>query len=391
MRMTIVVSNVRGGGSTFAAVNWANAWAARGEQITIIAIHPQDGEGRDFPRHPAIHLLREDLGDKPVPGKWQAAGQIWHNLRRMRQLVRQSKPELVLSFDGPVNTRTLVACLGLRIPVVVMEQVHPAHYSFGLFWERCRRMVYPRAAALVNLTQAATEWCAKSFAVKRLATIPNPVLPPAARKLPSKKNTKRVVAAGRLVDQKRFDLLIEAFALIAAAHPDWRLTIYGEGPSRPALERQVEKNGLAGRITLAGWVENLSERMAEGEFFVLSSEYEGFGNVIVEAMAVGLPVVSFDCPSGPGDIIRHEVDGLLAPPLNIAALAAAMERLMDDDSLRARLSSRATEVLERFSLARTLKLWDAVIDETLISSDRNTRRGPGKQPFGAVKPKPGVR
>lgn len=365
MRMTVVVSNVRGGGSTFAAVNWANAWAARGEQVSIIAIFPGDGEGADFPRHPDIALHRVDLSDRPVRNKLQAAAQIWRNLARLRELVRLTRPEIVLCFDGPVNTRTLMACLGLRIPIVVMEQVHPAHYGFGRFWERCRRLVYPRAAALVNLTQAATNWCASRFAAKRLATIPNPVLPPPARKAPGQASSRLIVAAGRLVDQKRFDLLIGAFARVAAAHPDWRLAIYGEGPNRAGLARQIEGVGLTGRVCLAGWTEALPERLAEGDFFVLSSAYEGFGNVIAEALAVGLPVVSFDCPSGPSDIIRHEVDGLLVPPLDVAALAAAMDLLMADEALRARLAARAPEALERFSLARTLGLWDWLLAQTV--------------------------
>lgn len=365
MRLTIVVSNVRGGGSTFAAVNWANAWATRGESVSIIAILPDEGEGADFSRHPNITLHRVDLSDRPVRNTLQAALQIWKNSRLLRSLVHLTHPEVVICFDGPINTRTLLACTGMRVPVIVMEQVHPGHYSFGRFWERVRRIVYPRASAVVNLTQQATDWCREHFRLTRTATIPNPVLPPAVRKAPGQKSAKLVVAAGRLVDQKRFDLLIRSFGLLAAEHGDWDLVIYGEGPNRAALERLIEAVGCAGRITLPGWAENLTARMAEGDFFVLSSEYEGFGNVIVEAMAVGLPVVSFDCPSGPGEIIRHELDGLLVPPLDVPALAESMGRLMTDEALRARLAARAPEALERFSLARTLKLWDAVIGAAL--------------------------
>jgi GalNAc-alpha-(1->4)-GalNAc-alpha-(1->3)-diNAcBac-PP-undecaprenol alpha-1,4-N-acetyl-D-galactosaminyltransferase len=358
MRLTIVVSNVRGGGSTFAAVNWANAWAARGKTVSIVAILPDEGEGADFLCHQDITLHRVDLSDQPVHNKIQAAVQILRNLARLRKLIRQTNPEIVISFDGPINTRTLMACTGLRVPIIVMEQVHPGQYSFGRFWERMRRRVYPRAATVVNLTQQATEWSREHLGLTRTATIPNPVLPPPVRKTPNQATSRLVVAAGRLVDQKRFDLLIGAFALVSPAHPDWRLVIYGEGANRHLLEQQIQAAGLSGRISLPGWAKALSERMAQGEFFVLSSEYEGFGNVIVEALAVGLPVVSFDCPSGPGEIIRHEVDGLLAPPLDVPALAAAMGRLMADDGLRARFSARAPEALERFSLARTLGLWD---------------------------------
>jgi glycosyltransferase involved in cell wall biosynthesis len=187
-----------------------------------------------------------------------------------------------------------------------------------------------------------------------------PVIEPedmAQRRAPERRT---VVAAGRLVEQKRFDLLIEAFALTAEIHRDWDLIIYGEGEDRPDLEKLVADKGLAERIKLPGWTRSLSSKLARCDFFVLSSGYEGFGNVIAEAMAVGLPVVSFDCEAGPSDIIRHEVDGLLVPPLDVPALAGAMMRLMEDDAYRATLGRRAPEVLERFSLESTLALWDEV-------------------------------
>jgi len=373
VRLTIVVSNVRGGGSTFAAVNWANAWAARGETVHILAMFPDAGEGQDFPHRPDIALTRIDLADRPVAGKLGAAAQMWRNARRLRAALRETRPEVVISFDGPVNTRTLLACVGASFPVVVMEQVHPGQYSFGRFWERLRRLLYPRAAVLVNLTEAATQWSRAHFGVTRTATIPNPVLPPPRRREPEAAPTRLILSAGRLVDQKRFDLLIAAFALAAPAQPGWRLLIYGEGPNRAALEAQIAATGLAGRIALPGWANPLSEKLPEGEFFVLSSEYEGFGNVIVEAQSAGLPVLSFDCPSGPGEIIRHEVDGLLAPPLDVPALAAGMTRLMSDHGLRARLAARAPEALERFSMARTLELWDAVLAQAAPRAARGGR------------------
>ncbi len=361
MRLTVVVSNVRGGGSTLAAVTWANGWALRGHRVSILAILPDEGDGPDFPVREEIALTRIDLSDRPARNRFQAGARLLRNLLRLRLAVQRTRPEVVVAFDGPINTRTLLACLGLRAPVVVMEQTHPGQYHFGRFWERCRELVYPRAAALVNLTHAAAEWSAGHFRARRLAVIPNPVAPARAQADLRRGGPWTVVAAGRLVEQKRFDLLIRAFAKIAPRHPDWSLVIHGEGGLRPDLERLVEDSGLRGRVRLPGWTADLSAELAKGDLFALSSGYEGFGNVIAEALVAGLPVVSFDCPSGPAEIIRHEVDGLLVPPLDVDALAAALGRLMGDQDLRLRMGARAPEALERFSLESTLARWDDLL------------------------------
>ena len=359
INITLVIYNVRGGGSVLAALNWANAWAEAGHSVTVIVTHPHVGDGKDFFVHPLVKVVTKDIADRPVKTSFMALKQLLFGLLRLRNAVRASKPDVVISFDGPINVRTLMACAVMQVPIIIFEQVHPAQYSLGEFWGKWRRRLYPQAEVLLNLTQAASDWCGR-YNVRNSAVIPNPIVPAAVHARPPLDEGGIVVAAGRLVPQKRFDLLIESFALISDKYPNWNLVINGEGPDRDDLERRLEERGLANRVSLPGWADDMAAEMAKGDFFVLSSEYEGFGNVICEAMAVGLPVVSFDCPSGPGDIVRHEVDGLLVEPLNVEKLAQAMSRMMDDRDLRLRMGERALEVLGRFSLERTLELWDDV-------------------------------
>lgn len=365
MRLSIVIYNVRGGGSTWAAVTWANAWSKAGHDVTIFAIQPQDGEGEDFLLHEDISVKRMDLSDKAASNSLTAGVRLLHNGWRLRRAIVGQNSDVIIAFDGPINVRTLLACYGISTPVIVMEQTHPGQYDIGEFWGKCRKIAYPGAAALVNLTKTASDWCEERFTLKQTAVIPNPVLPVKDRADHGPKERRVVIAAGRLVDQKGFDMLVPAFASIADKHPDWDLVIHGEGPNRADLERQINAAGLTDRILLPGWAENLSECMAKGDYFVLSSRYEGFGNVLVEALAVGLPAVSFDCPSGPGDIIRHEIDGLLVAPMCVEGLAEAMSRVMSDNTMRAQMGEEAQKVIYRFSVERTMALWDNLFDKVL--------------------------
>lgn len=180
---------------------------------------------------------------------------------------------------------------------------------------------------------------------------------------------KRVIAVGRYVYQKGFDLLLQAWKTIEQQHPDWELAIYGMGDRTPyeqvITDLQINKD----RCHLYGSTPDIKSEYLNSSLFAFSSRFEGFGMVLIEAMACGLPVVSFDCPCGPKDIVRHNEDGLLVPSGNVSLFANALHQVMGDESLCRRMATVAVFNVRRFSLSEVCIQWQTMF-ERIIVEDR---------------------
>ena len=365
MRVTLIIFSLGGGGAQRVISNMANYWAKHNWAVTLVTYG--DGSASDaYELHPAVAYRQ--LGIKGRSGNPIEA--IVRNLKRLliiRKAIKNTDPRAVISFLDKINVRTILSCLGLGCPVIVSERVDPAHHSIGRVWSILRRLSYRYATRIVTQTAAAMRYFPESIQQKG-RVIPNPLaIPKECRVATYCLRRKIVMGMGRLTHQKGFDLLLRAFSIASSRHLEWSLAIWGEGDARGELESLCDELGLQGRVKFAGWTDEPLEEMRRAGIFVLSSRYEGFPNVLCEAMACALPVVSFDCPSGPSQIIRDGMDGVLVPPGDVHALASVMDRLMEHQSVRARLGANAVDVVERFGMERVMEMWESVVSDAIVS------------------------
>jgi glycosyltransferase involved in cell wall biosynthesis len=375
MRLVLVISSLAGGGAERAMAALANAWVAQGASVALITLALRSEDS--YALRPEV--LRIDLG--LLGDSTHLIGSLFASMRRVRALRRaisECRADVVISFMTTTNLLVLMAAAGLRVPVIVSERtfvgMHPPRgISRGL-----HRLLYRRAAAVVAQTRrGATDLQAR--VARPVHVIPNWVTRRIDDPSPGAGGLQRegiqrepgdrvVLAAGRLDPPKGFDLLIDAFARVAARHPLWRLVILGEGPARADLAVLIEARGMQTRVSMPGFTPTPRAVMREADLFVLSSRYEGMPNALIEAMSEGLACVSFDCQTGPGELIDHGINGWLVPPEDTTALAGALEVLMADDSLRARLGTRAREVRETHSEQAILPLWSALLTEVIATA-----------------------
>jgi glycosyltransferase involved in cell wall biosynthesis len=364
-KIVLVIASLGAGGAERVMSMLATEWVKRGNHVTLITL---DDIGRDhYPLPPDVKRVGLAVLGASM-GKLDALQRNLSRLGKLRAAIKAESPDVVISFMDATNVLTLLATSGLKVPVVVSERIDPSHYSIATGWNWLRKKLYPRASTVVVQTESIASWARGIVKRDKVEIIPNPVqvLPPPHSEadaalvpgVPAEVFEKPfILAVGRLHEQKGLDLLLAAFAAIPPEE-DARLVILGEGPEREALTAQAEELGIGDRVYMPGRVANPFPVLARAGIYVLSSRFEGFPNALLEAMAAGLPVVSFNCPSGPGHIINNGVDGILVEAENTEKLCEAMTFLLRDPELRKRLGREAKKSTTKYSLDSITNKWE---------------------------------
>jgi GalNAc-alpha-(1->4)-GalNAc-alpha-(1->3)-diNAcBac-PP-undecaprenol alpha-1,4-N-acetyl-D-galactosaminyltransferase len=362
VKICCVISSLESGGAERVLSLLATRWATRGQDVTIVTVGSAASDHYEL--GPGVDRVALDL-ETDSNSLLQAVTNNFVKIRGLRGAVASLAPDVVISFLDKVNVLTIFSCIGLKVPVVVSERVHPVHYDIGRIWSLLRRLAYARVDALVVQSESMRSWAETVVPVDRTHVIPNPVGDELSNSVGGVQSPRKpiVLAVGRLVPQKGFDLLIRAFHEVVQRHPEWSLVIVGQGPKQAELKQLATALLPQGSVSFAGSVKDPGDYYRTAGLFVLPSRFEGFPNALLEAMAVGCAVIATDSPGGMSEIVRHGVDGLLVPPEDVRALAREMDRLMSDGDERSRLGARAVDVVSRFAVDRILALWEDVISQ----------------------------
>ena len=365
MKITLVISALGCGGAERVLVLLAQGFIARGHDVTVITLSDKNTDFYQLPSkcsRLALGIMSQSSG---------LIEAVRSNIKRiavLRKAIQSTEPDVVISFLRITNITTILALRDTKYHLIVTEHNDTKVFSYGLVWETLRRLTYPLCSKVVSVSKG-VDGSFDSLSESKRAVIYNPIVikddDGRTDKLPAEVDLDKnwLVSMGRLTNQKGFDLLLQAFQKVASDYPNWQLLILGKGELREQLEQIKNDLDLSGRVVFTGALSNPFAVLKKAKLFVMASRNEGFPMAHGEALACGLPVIATDCPSGPSEMIRHDVDGLLVPNQDVGALATAMESLISNEQKRKQLAAKAPEVIERFSQEKIVAEWETLMQK----------------------------
>lgn len=352
MKISFFIGSMVSGGAERVISLLANEYAKNGWDVEIALMLKNEVNQKQFALDDRIKIV--DLSTKE--GSYKKNALRW--VRMVRSYIKKEKPDCIVSFIGRINALVLTAAIGFDTPILVSERNDPRHDGRGKLMQWYCNQVYSRAAAIVYQTKYERK-CFDRKLDKKSYVIPNPV--EVVSDLKIKENDYEISTAGRLVEQKNHALLIDAIALVKKKYPEVKCNIYGEGSLRKRLEDQVQALGLNDSVFLPGNKTDINKWVARSSIFVMSSNYEGLSNALIEAMMQGKACISTSYP-GADELINNGKNGLIVPCNDAQALANAIIDLFDKKELRQKLASNAAINSMKYQKDNVLKEWKKVID-----------------------------
>ena len=370
MKILFVIPTLGQGGAQRVLANLANALASQRNivnglqsvfDVSIVTFASPDKELHHLPSED-VSVYHTDSFSGSSASIVSLIGCLW----RLRRVINRLKPDVVVVFQDIAIFPAIVATAGIDLKLVISERQDTRFYRGAMVRKSLRWLLYRYSYRVVVQTDLIKKQMPVSVQA-RTVVIPN-AAPANLSSLSSKqvsgsRQKLEIVSVGRLEKQKNFCLLIDAAALLLKYSDDWRMTIYGEGSLREDLERQVNELNLSSKINMPGITKDIYDEMANADIFVLPSLYEGFPNVLVEALSVGLPCVGFDDVSGVAELISNNQNGILlgAEGRNASALAQAIAPLMSSEELRGRMGRESLNIARHYDSNTVLRKWIEIL------------------------------
>jgi len=355
VRSVLLVSGQIKNGGQREPCNVANSFAERGWKVHIAVLLSSEA-GYTLDDKVTVHDLSRS-GSYIKNTVWWIGG--------LRRLMRDIKPDVVLSFAGRVNVLSVLASAGLGVPVMVREINDPAHDARNRIELFICKIAYHRAHRVIFQTEYQKEyygkWCGHNGVV-----VGNPVSAPVYR---GSHTCQDILAVGRLVPQKNYPLLIRAFAEIASDYPEKHVYIYGIGSEEASLRSLAASLGLEGRVHLCGSDSRIFEKMQTFRYFVMTSNYEGLSNALLEALASGMICVTTDW-NGAGEVIQDGINGFMTPLNDPNALACRLREIFSGKYDLEGIRASAVETGSQYSRDVMIGRWFQAIDQAVMSGKK---------------------
>lgn len=385
MKKTIVfyIATLTRGGAERVIVNLANYFYKQGYEVYMVTLEPDEGL---YPMEDGIKKVVLDQprdggqsgngaagsGQQPENGVSSGAEmRFFHRIRaaagritKVRRLLRETQAQALVSFIGKTNIRAILAGLGTKTKVFVSVRSAPEREYAGTFQRFLAKRLFCFADGVIFQSEGAKAFFPK-MAQKKSRILYNPLSPEYVREPYAGERRDEIITVGRMDEVKNHALLIDAFAIVAKEKPEMHLTIYGGGDCMEAVLEQVSRLGLTEKVSLPGDTLDIPDKIRDARLFVLSSDFEGMPNAVAEAFALGIPVVSTDCPSGGARaLVKDGETGLLVPVRDAQKMAEAMLRILNDKELETRLRKNAYRFSQSLRPDKINRMWREFIEGT---------------------------
>lgn len=353
MKISFVTANLGSGGAERVISLLANQFCLRGHEVEII-----------FFRDRLIFYELDERVKVVISGEECHSDAMWRKMLWLRKYIKTTKPDVVVPFRVSVYCTTILSLFGTNTPIVASERIDP--HIPDSYWTVLRKLLLPFVKHLVVQTSYIKSYYPK-FIQKKTSVIPNPVREEAFCQIENGElrienlvKLNRIISVARLAPQKNQKMMIEAFAKVADEFPDWQLVIFGEGPLRAELESLVSSFKLEGRVSLPGRTEHVIEELRKSKIFCLSSDYEGMSNSMIEAICVGLPIVSTKV-SGTEELVQDGVNGYLIDNQDVQKMSLSLSEMMGNEQLLKDMGEYNSNLGTNFQLTRITNEWDEIL------------------------------